>query len=324
MSTNKTNKVYMPPVEEVIKRLENTNKNTVIVAGRDGLGKSVVLKEYVARNEDLNNPVIDCTFSYDDLVVRGNKKVIELSYVCKALEKMVLYVTEHHNNEELREVLAFEQKLLAIRKHLNYMYFFGKYNPTDDLVKELSNNPLVLLEEFMTIVKEKLNYESVTAVIDNFDTVGNANGHFQQFVYNVLSQYVRLVITLSDEEILNSEENMNVLQEYNDIVRIEALKDVDVVKTILDSAMSSYGYAHEKIDLVLSDETIAIMISKTNGNLYDMIRTIIVLYNKIYQEELLPNEYDIFVNNYIDAEINRNPVLSGDFKLERKFQVKHS
>jgi len=115
-----------------------------------------------------------------------------------------------------------------------------------------------------------------------------------------------------------------VLQEYNDIVRIEALKDVDVVKTILDSAMSSYGYAHEKIDLVLSDETIAIMISKTNGNLYDMIRTIIVLYNKIYQEELLPNEYDIFVNNYIDAEINRNPVLSGDFKLERKFQVKHS
>lgn len=325
MSTKKTNKkIYMPPVEEVIEKLNNTTKNTVILAGKDGLGKSVVLSEYVGKNEDLNNPIIDCTFTYDDLVVRGNKKVVELSHICRVLEKMVLYVTQNHKNEELKEVLEFEKKLLSIRKYLNYMYFFGKYDPTDEFIKSLCNNPTVLLDEFITIAKDKLNYQIITAVIDNFDTVGQANKHFQEYIYNTLSQYFRLVVTLSDENILSSKDAINILRKDNDVVMMNAIENVETMKSILDSSMTSYGYTYEKIGLAISDETIAIMISKTNGNIYDMIRTLIALYNKIYEEELLPNEYNEFVINYIDTNINRNPMLSGDFKLERKFYVKHS
>lgn len=61
------------------------------------------------------------------------------------------------------------------------------------------------------------------------------------------------------------------------------------------------------------------MIKKTNGNLFDMISAVKHLCNNV--EILNIDEYSSFMLNYIDNEINKDPLLTGMIIPERKLYI---
>ena len=62
------------------------------------------------------------------------------------------------------------------------------------------------------------------------------------------------------------------------------------------------------------------MIEKTNGNLFDMLNSVRYLYRHI--DELSKETYQLFVLNYIDKVINKEPIISGIISQKRTLHIK--
>ena len=73
------------------------------------------------------------------------------------------------------------------------------------------------------------------------------------------------------------------------------------------------------ISLAIKDATIASMIEKTNGSMFDMTHAVRELYRKM--DELTPAEYDQYLLRFIDTEINKNPIFTGFIVPERKLHI---
>jgi len=146
-----------------------------------------------------------------------------------------------------------------------------------------------------------------------------------EFLYNVLSQYVGLLATISDKKVVYSQERQNELSEDNDLVMVDYTKDVEVVKELMDRMnlremiFSGKMKYRMPISLVIKDETIASMIEKTNGSMFDMAHAVRELYRKM--DELTPAEYDQYLLHFIDTEINKNPIFTGFIVPERKLHI---
>ena len=164
--------------------------------------------------------------------------------------------------------------------------------------------------------------QNVTIMLDNFDVIGYGdvpNLHYQKYMYNLLKDYTRLIITVSDERILNSTEEKTRLSNDNSLIEVNYSKKINDVKEIIDVNLSMGRHKSERIGLLLSNETIMLMIEKTNGNLFDVLKTIREFYRNI--NNLNKEEYDAFVLNYIDNVINRSPIFTGHIKRERRLAI---
>jgi len=169
----------------------------------------------------------------------------------------------------------------------------------------------------MSIVS--LDVKTIRLVIDNFDSIGYSSKRYQTYIYNLLKKYLNIIITISDRTVLNSDERQNNLSKNNELIDLYYNLSVEHVKRIIEM-----NFEHENIrtsiNFVLSDLDIAILINKTNGNIFDILSAVRYLYSNI--ENLKREEYRIFLLNYIDKEINKNPLISGVVKRERILHIK--
>lgn len=324
----KTNKIYTKPVDVVVKSINDCSYNKVFLLGSEGTGKSVVLKEFSNQNKNLSNPIINGTAMLDKYISIYDRDVANLNQMIQII-KVILNYIKVNISDQYYAFYEFENKLSIISQVIDAIYMFSRYESKYNMLgKELCDTPEVLLEEFLSICTKSLDFETITLVIDNFDTYG-ASGpseRYQRFIYNLLSKYLRLVMTVSDESVLNDASVIDKLSCENDIVTLEYSKELSTVKEILDTIFISESIEKgnlvrlNRVGLILSDETVLLMIKKTNGNLFDMIRTLRELYRNL--DTLDKGECDIFVLNYIDKVINKSPIITGDLKKERILYVK--
>lgn len=326
MSRNK--QIYEIPVNDAKRRLDSCSNKRIFLVGGEGTGKSLILNESVSRNADLDNLIINVTAVPDKYISILDKEIADLYQIIMVIKRMINYLKNMHINK-YNVFVDLENQLGKILNHIDSMYQFGCYDSKYRIIgEEICKNPGILLESLLIICAKHIDYQTITVLIDNFDSFGyyRASESYQKCMYNTLSQYLRTIMTVSDKEVINNPKRKEELSNNNDLVTIDYSKDVNTVKEILDSIfiresiLNASGNHLNKVGLLLSDETIALMIEKTNGNLFDMIKALKELYKRL--NELSKEEYDAFVINYIDKVINKNPIFTGDIKRERKLFIK--
>ena len=187
--------------------------------------------------------------------------------------------------------------------------------------------PELLIDNLLDLMVNSLRVENITLVLDNFDRIGTSSIKYQTFIYERLKSYFNLIMAISDENSINNTEKINSLKVNNEIINVDYSADVDSVIEILDkeshkilrTKLTNYDFRY-RLRFVLDKNTIAMMIEKTNGNLFDMLSALRVLYRNI--PKLKKEEYGLFILNYIDKEINKSPYLSGIVLPKRTLHIK--
>ncbi len=322
----KYRQISLEPVNKVIEEIKSKKKNNVFLVGDISCGKSVVLSEYLRNYDNPEHALIDGTVRYGEFVPIPDSELIRIFQTCLIVQKMLLFVKQKQPQKYIEYFAGLESRVDVIYRKVNWIYLIGNYNKKPEKIDPiLLKHPEILLEEFMSIATRILDYKTITLAIDDFDSIGYSSPTYQKYLYNVLSQYVGLLATISDKNVVASKEIQNELSENNDLVLVDYSKDVEVVKELIDRMnlreMFLLGDAKYRmpISLVLKDETIALMIQKTNGHIGNMSYAIKTLYSKM--DELTKEQYDEFLLHFIDTVINKNPILTGFIVPERKLHI---
>ncbi|MBQ7031637.1 MAG: hypothetical protein IJN13_04635 [Bacilli bacterium] len=326
MSDEKCRQISLEPVNRVIDEIKSKKKSKVFLVGDTACGKSVVLKEYINGYNDPEHALIDATVRYGEFVQIPDSELIRLFQTCLIIKKMLLFIKQNHPQKYMECFVGLESRVDVIYRKVDLIYLVGNYNKKPERIdKVLLEHPEILLEEFLSIATNVLDYKTITLAIDDFDSIGSSSQTYQKYIYNVLSQYVGLLATISDKKVVYSQERQNELSEDNDLVMVDYTKDVEVVKELMDRMnlremiFSGKMKYRMPISLVIKDETIASMIEKTNGSMFDMAHAVRELYRKM--DELTPAEYDQYLLHFIDTEINKNPIFTGFIVPERKLHI---
>lgn len=315
------NRIYIEPVKPVMKKLDKLKEQDILLMGGEGTGKSVVLNEYV-KQSNWDHVIVDGTVRPEEMILVADPEVSNLYRICLLVSKMISKI-----NSDYKELADFffslDTRINGVLRNIYNMHMFGNYTSKyNNIGVNLCAEPEILLEEFLDLATKHIGMQSTTVILDNFDVVGYGNfpsSSYQRYMYNLLKDYVRLLATVSDNKVLNNEEEKNRLMQDNALIEIGYIKNVNVVKEIIDSNVSVGRFKNERIGLLLSNETIMLMIEKTNGNLFDILRTIREFYRNL--STLNKVEYDAFVLNYIDNVINKNPIFTGHIKKERRLYI---
>lgn len=309
-------RIYMEPITKVLEKINKSEKGNLVLLGDEGAGKSVILDEYLLGSSK-EHPIVNLTTEHGEFVHYTDEEVRRLMQVALVLKKILLYVQETYPNQYIEVFANFDEKVKEIRRKIRFLYMVQNYSyKTRDIDSVFLKNPEILIEEFLNLAIKHLDYQTMTTVIDNFDTTGSSSKFYQQYMYNLLSQYFKLVITVSDKKVINNEKKQIELSENNDVILVDYTYDAKVVREILRTV-----FIGDFIDIEesLSDEILSLMAKKTQGNLFDMMAAIRYLLSQI--DNLTKEEYEVCLINHIDKEINKNPIFTGRIKLERTLHI---
>ncbi|MBE5806342.1 MAG: hypothetical protein E7313_06550 [Clostridiales bacterium] len=314
--------IHKKPVIKIIEDIENSTNKSILLAGGISSGKTTVLNELL--NTNSNNSYIDVSVNAEEYVHYADEEIYNLAHVCLIVKKMINFIKEK-NKKEYFHFISLDRLVSFIYTNINYMYVTDSYsNKKDKIDIYILKNPEVLIEEFISIIS--LDIKSIRLVIDNFDSIAKSSKRYQIFIYNLLKKYLTFIVTVSDMTVLSNEERKNDLKRDNELIEVNYNVNVEDVKKIIEINFSNEKrrFGNNKVitnvNFILSDEEIELIIEKTNGNLFDILRAFRFLYINI--NSIKREEYLLFICNYIDKEININPIFSGKVVPERILHIK--
>lgn len=309
--------------KDILDTIKKSNKD-IFVVGTRGIGKTITLNGVL--NKENDKFIINGTLNDMEYILLRDRNISDLYYICLTIKKIIIYLKERYTEKYISEFIFFEIYIDSILKQIYFMFMTDMYKNDTNLINgDIYNTPEVLLDEFLGLLSKRLDIKDLVLVIDKFDEIGGSSQMYQEFIYNKLKSYLRLIMTISDKKVVNSDNLLNEFSKDNEIVKLDYSMDIESVKEILDKEIkrsfirNNLGMQYN-LSFVLSDETIKLMIKKTNGNLFDMLNAIRYLYYHI--KELNKNEYDTYIIDYIDNVINRNPIFTGIIIPERKLYIK--
>lgn len=309
--------------KDIIDTIKKSDKD-IFVVGTRGIGKTTTLNDVL--NKENDKFIINGTLNDMEYILLRDRNISDLYYICLTIKKIIIYLKERYTEKYISEFIFFEIYIDSILKQIYFMFMTDTYKNDTNLINgDVYNTPEVLLDEFLGLLSKKMDIKDLVLVIDKFDEIGGSSQMYQEFIYNKLKSYLRLIMTISDKKVVNNDNSLNEFSKDNEIVKLDYSMDIESVKEILDKEIkrsfirNNLGMQYN-LSFVLSDETIELMIKKTNGNLFDMLNAIRYLYYHI--KELNKNEYDVYIIDYIDNVINRNPIFTGIIIPERKLYIK--
>ena len=261
--------MYLKPINKVIKDIKEAPSNGVFLVGSQGTGKTTSLLEYIEQNKKTNTPVINTTL-ISDIPIQIFNEYAKLFQVCNVLQKILLYLKENYLSKYIRYFIFFNAKITNIQKDIITMYNFNSYKIDNiNITKDIFYNPEILLEEFLNLAIQHLNYQNITIILDNFDIEKPYSYLYQTYMYGLLKKYLQVVATISDPNVINNPNKLHKLSEDNSLIMMNYSKDVHIVKKILDSFNQNNmgkNVISCRVRFTFSDEVIAKLINKTNGN----------------------------------------------------------
>ena len=301
---------YLKPISSKIEELKESFGNGVFLVGEEGSGKTITLLEYVKQSKNSRNPVIDITpISIYSLTVYDD--FAKLYLMCMILQKILLYIKNNYLRCYVEHFLFFNTKINDIQNDIIMMYNLGKYKiDNTNINKTFLNKPEILLEEFLNIAVNYLNYDNLTVVLDNFDVEMPYIKLYQTYIYELLKKYLKVIATISDPLVINNSEKLQNLSQNNTLIMMDYNRKVDTVKKILDGYFSSTQdkkIISRRISFLFKNSTIEEMIKNTNGNLFSMILALRVFFEHI--KEIDSSEYDRAILNIINENLSFNSVI---------------
>lgn len=297
--------IYKEPVIDVINKIMTSAKDVTFLMGGTGTGKTVVLNELIN-----NYNVIDGTIKMGEYKYIHDSEVFRLYHVCLIIKKILNYF----NNRNTKLILL-DDYLNNIFKKIKLMAMINSYEEKNKLIDpSLLCNPENLLLDFLSL----LDIDEIKLVIDNFDSVGYGSKFYQMTIYEIFKERIKLITTISDEEVLNNEDRKEKLKSHGDLIELKYTKDLETIKKIL------VGFGKENrpiynIRFFLTDKEIEEMINKSNGNLFLIQKVVDYLYKNL--ANLNNMEYSKYINDYLDQEINRDSQVSGIIMPVRKLHL---
>lgn len=308
----------------IINALNESDKD-ILVVGTRGTGKTTMINDLLQTDND--KVVIDGTLKYTESLFLKDKDIYNLYQTCLIIKKIINDIKNRYEEKYIKEFILYEMHIDNIIRQIYFMGMTDIYKKGTDIInEELLNMPEILLDRLLNLMNKKLDLKDITLVIDNFDVVEGSSQNYQRFIYNRIKSYLRLILTISDKNVVNNDTLLKDFNKDNEIVKMDYSKDIDSVRNILDNEVRntfirkqhySMGY---NLNFVLSNETIGLMIKKTNGNLFDMLTAVRDLYYHI--KDLDVSEYNSYIIDFIDKEINKNPMFTGVIIPERKLYIK--
>lgn len=313
-----------PDSRILLKEIEQT-EGSIILAGTRGTGKSYTINK-LFENNDSDCLIVNGTIRYDESLPYVDRNIYELYYISLMIKKMIIYIKQHFGNDHSQKFMMYENYIDHILLRVNTMYITGIYDKAKTLVgDEIYESPELLLERFLSVMVSNLDFKKIFLVIDDFDKTGGSSSAYQKLMYNKIKNYIPLVMTFSDDKVVTDDSKLQEFSKKNIILKMEYSKDVNVVAEILDIEIIKNYSLNNNLPFfnsrqLLGDETIALIIEKTNANLFDMRVAIRYLYAHINQ--LSQDEYSKFILDFIDQEINKSPILTGRIIPKRTLFIK--
>lgn len=307
----------------IINALNESDKD-ILVVGTRGTGKSTMINDLLQNDSD--KVVIDGTLKYTESLFLKETGIYNLYQTCLIIKKIISDIKKRYEEKYIKEFILYEIYVDRIIKQIYFMGMTDIYRKETDIInEELLNMPEILLDRLLNLMSKKLDLKDIVLVIDDFDVVEGSSQSYQRFIYNRIKSYLRLIITISDKDIVNDNEKLQEFSDDNKIIKLDYSNEVSIVKEIFNNEIRNNFIIKRHLPMkynlyfVLSDETIKLIIEKTKGNLFDMLNAVRYLYNNI--EELMEIEYNTFILNYIDNVINKNPIISGIIMPKRKLYI---
>lgn len=310
-------------INPVIEVASNTNKDILLV-GAKGFGKTTVLNDALNNNERLmiNGSVVASEYFF----IRETE-IFNLYHTCLIIKKILLYVKSKFLDKYIENFAFFEIYIDSIMQQISFMNMTGIYKKNTNLINEgICDKPEMLLDELLGMMSKNLDIQDFILIIDDFDKVGYSSQRYQEFIYERIKNYLQVILSISDDKVVNDQVVLESFSATNEIIKLDYSCDIEMVKEILDKEVHNilskrkyYDFRY-RLRFVLSDETILLMIEKTKGNLFDMLQAIRKLYNHI--DELDINDWNSYIIDYIDREINKSPVISGIIVPKRTLFIK--
>lgn len=303
----------------------NDTKKDIIIAGLPGTGKTTVINNTLTYNED--SIIFNGTLKDTEYLCLRENNIFDLYHVCLIIKKILLKIKKNYLDKYMINFVFFDIYINNIIKQIYDMSMTDIYEKETSLInKEIIDTPEILLDKLFSLISKELDIKVFSLIIDDFDKIGEGSQRYQELIYNRLKSYLRLIITISDKNIVNNLEKMQEFSIDNEVIKLDYSNNIEIVRKILNEEVRNNFIKTRKVSMtynlyfILNDDTIELMIKKTNGNLFDMLNAIRYLYSNI--EELDRSEYSTFILNYIDDVINKNPILTGIIMPKRKLYIK--
>lgn len=292
--------MYKKPVDEIVEKLKNSQKNSIFLLGALGSGKSTILKQYLDNNRSM---AINATEQKREQIEIPDDKIFRLYQICLIIKKIIVHLYEKYGLFT-NDILKLKNEVDDNIYNINIMSIIGKFDDIFDLNLLILYNPEALIYRLLKIIKNH-NLPLFTLVVDNYDKTDNSSERYQS-VIKEFSKYFRVIMSISDYRFIKDENKKRDIEKTNNLVEINYSYDVETVKSIILDDIKRLIILHKDFKYlvlpVIEDEVISELIKITNGNLNDIKLAINFLLLNI---DYIPKEgYSDFLIDYALDEIN--------------------
>jgi len=315
MKKDKISKFEPQKLIDIIKE----SKDSIFVLGNIGSGKTTIINEMV-KSKDNDCVLVNASINNGEYLILRDNDVYRLYHICLILQKIINKL-ENNYDPEIAKLEVFIDFLM---KKIMLIYSSDGYdNKEKYLHPSFLKNPESLIEIFKSKVDGNLQ-NKLAIIIDDFDKVEHSSQRYQNFIYEIIRKHFKLVMTISDINVINNEKIIEKLNSSNTIVNLEYSKDVPTVKDILGKKLrdvldtNNSDLFQKEINFLLTDHFLLEMIQVAQGNLSVMLSAI----NSLKKLNLDIFEYQSYLLDYIDKKINLDPVISGITQNNRSFHIK--
>ena len=293
--------IYTKPLLEVIDKIKKINDNNIFLCGKDGTGKTTIVN-YLTKGEQY----INISLLYEEKRNYLNNKIYNLYYITLIISKIIDGILRKYNDLE-NDLNKFQIKIEKISNYLEVYYLAYKqfaflYNKPA-INPNILNNPSLLVKELYELLKDKINLQEITFIIDDFDLI-KINGNYESTIYNSLNSYFKVIYVIN---------NYDKLKNKTNIVEVDYTNDINNIVTILDKYTMYKGLIpwdefNTRINFLLTKEDIEDLIKKTNGNIGYMKYLISNFYMRVSDQK--------FINDNPDYEIDYKQLFKEVLKMK--------
>lgn len=306
-------KLYLNPVSDCIDKLNSTAENRVFLYGLPGSGKTVVLNEFEKDLHSKNIQALNATKTFDELNIIENKRLFKLYEICLLIKKIQAYIVNVYGDYVNEELIFFLKRIDNYLRQISYIYYVKDFKNLDSIFSStILNNPETLLEYYLSHLDSRFGIKDIIIILDSFDK--GTSKTYQEIYYEVISTYLKTIMSISDENYKDK------VGEKTDVVKVNYNENVDVMFEIIDRFIITNnlhkGDFSKRIRFLLDSKDMTLLIEKTNGNLFDILRAVRFVYTKtsIISSSFFKN----VLFTYIDEEINKPQVITGMVVPKRK------
>lgn len=267
--------IYQEPVNELVGELKANTSKRIILTGNKGSGKSTILYQMEKEGITTYNPSI---ISYFDSVgiTLGECDKEELythMYELEMSNNILNYINKYYRDIYYDHFKDLHRLIKSLITELNiYIRNIGFQNVK---INRMYKNG-ELTEKIVKTFKKSL--ESLTLIIDKFDSIDNGSELSQRKLSNYFDLFDKIII-VGEDKTIKSERKQELNNKGYQIINVEYGTNINNIKGILFPIIGKYNISLIKDDIPfplenLTDELLTKVSNMTKGNIDIILKSV--------------------------------------------------